>query len=1578
MAFPHSACDFSAHHTKKSVGGEEVRWIKHYSSSHKILLVGEGDFSFAASLAAAFGSASNLTATSLEYKKDLKKAYKKAVDNIQELRSKGCNVWHGVDATVMASHPCLKNLVFDRIVFNFPFVVLPKEKRANLHHQTVLKKQQSLVVKFLENVKKMIGENGEIHIIHRTDGFFGAWRIKFLALKHGFELVEASDFHIRDYALYNAKWGNGSDDNFESGPSKTYKFRLPRPPLKPDSFSRPTLPSLQDMSMSPATNSNACQELPSLSLFPNMKHGDVVESLVTEEKMIKKHYSSSHKILLVGEGDFSFAASLAAAFGSASNLTATSLEYKRDLKKAFKKAIDNIQELQSKGCNVWHGVDATVMASHPCLKNMVFDRIVFNFPFAVLPKEKRGNLHHQTVLKKQQSLVVKFLENGKKMIGKNGEIHITHRTDGFFGAWRIKFLASKHGFELVEASDFHISDYALYNAKWGNGSDENFESYPSKTYKFRLPSPPLKPDSFSRPTLPSLQDVSISPASNSNACQELYLSLFPNAKHDDVVESSVAEEKLIKKHYSSSQKILLVGEGDFSFGTSLVAAFGCASNLTATSLEHKRDLKKVYGKAVGNIQVLRSNGCKVWHAVDATVMASHPSLKNLVFDRIIFNFPFAVLSKQEWSLLHLETVLEKQRSLVENFLENAKRMIGEKGEIHITHRKDGIFGAWRIKFLASKLGLQLVGAIDFNICDFPGYNPKWGNGSDDNLESFPSKTYMFRLPHPPLKANSFSSKSTNQDVPIISPTKIYPEEFYAFCENSSHAHQELPSPSVSSGMNILACGASSRNTCSSHDNNNPMGLNKGSQEFCVEELKSILMQQKGNTSPPKSSSFVSHDSAEENWVNKYKVSQEFSVEELKSILMQQKGNTSPPKCSSFISHDSAEEKWVNKYSSSHKILLVGEGDFSFSASLAAAFGSGVNIIATSLDSKKTVKREYDKAAHNISMLKANGCKVLHSVDATAMASHPSLKGLAFDRIVFNFPFAVVPKDRIHHQIREHRSLVEKFLENSKQMITKSGEVHITHRTDGCFGAWRIKFLGTNQGLELVEAKKFNISDYPGYNPRWEIGSSGDVMCMHSKTYMFRLPRRPFKTVSCSSSPTEPSHISVEDVSILEPTNNDLGAELSVEFNSGFAKNWANAHGKLTTPSLLFPKSNVFFGAESHNVVQEEVSASSCAKFLGASRCGRTEATSPFPSTGYQLKQEDTWQDNSFVAEEKCAKHCSSSHRMVLVGEGDSSFSASLAAGFGSASNRTSTCIDSKRVLNEQYERAVYHIEELKRSGCKVMHGVDATAASNPKETAAAAYSMFENDELYIPPMMFPYEGEATPSSVYAAPTLPHFLLPSKYLGIEEKWIKHYSSHQKILLVGEGDFSFSACLAVAFGSAANMTATSLDSNDFLTTNYCKAFLHLRELKDKGCKVMHGIDATCMIYNPCLMGSTFDRIVFNFPYAGFFKDIPRTSQLCCHQYLIRLFLHNAKQMLSGAEGEIHITHKTNGFHKEWNIVCIAVQEGLELVATVDFDAGDYPGYSNKYGFGGDNAFNCSPSQTYIFRLPPPPAFMPWPWP
>ena len=53
---------------------------------------------------------------------------------------------------------------------------------------------------------------------------------------------------------------------------------------------------------------------------------------------------------------------------------------------------------------------------------------------------------------------------------------------------------------------------------------------------------------------------------------------------------------------------------------------------------------------------------------------------------------------------------------------------------------------------------------------------------------------------------------------------------------------------------------------------------------------------------------------------------------------------------------------------------------------------------------------------------------------------------------------------------------------------------------------------------------------------------------------------------------------------------------------------------------------------------------------------------------------------------------------------------------------------------------------------------------------------------------------------------------------------HYSNLEGILLVGEGDFSFSSVLAKALGSAFNIIATSLDSRGFNFLFSCISQFH----------------------------------------------------------------------------------------------------------------------------------------------------------
>ncbi|XP_031283003.1 heavy metal-associated isoprenylated plant protein 41-like [Pistacia vera] len=212
-----------------------------------------------------------------------------------------------------------------------------------------------------------------------------------------------------------------------------------------------------------------------------------------------------------------------------------------------------------------------------------------------------------------------------------------------------------------------------------------------------------------------------------------------------------------------------------------------------------------------------------------------------------------------------------------------------------------------------------------------------------------------------------------------------------------------------------------------------------------------------------------------------------------------------------------------------------------------------------------------------------------------------------------------------------------------------------------------------------------------------------------------------------------------------------------------------------------------------------------------------------------------------------------------------------------------------------------------------------------------------------------------------------FSLHNESFGSHEaKWIKHYCNTQDILLVGEGDFSFATCLANCFGSATNMVATSLDSSDFIVRNYGSGRENVESLRDSGCKVIHEVDAETMVDHEEIGSMSFDRIVFNFPHAGFKKSESRQSQIQRHTGLVRNFFKNAERLLSNG-GEVHVVHKTNGFFKEWRIEELAAQSGLQLLEKSQFRLEDYPGYHTKYGFGGNKDFNCYPSMTYKFGRP-----------
>ncbi|KAK2631073.1 hypothetical protein EUGRSUZ_L03451 [Eucalyptus grandis] len=187
-------------------------------------------------------------------------------------------------------------------------------------------------------------------------------------------------------------------------------------------------------------------------------------------------------------------------------------------------------------------------------------------------------------------------------------------------------------------------------------------------------------------------------------------------------------------------------------------------------------------------------------------------------------------------------------------------------------------------------------------------------------------------------------------------------------------------------------------------------------------------------------------------------------------------------------HVKKKKRSIKHYSNLHKILLVGEGDFSFAVCLAQAFGSAVNIVATSVDSQVDRPEKCRQSgctkerAPNIEILEGLGGTILHEVDAHNMTEHPDPRHKSSDRIVFNFLHTGYKgHDHSNSQIQRHQELVRAFLKSARSMLTRNGEIHVTHKTAYPFSKWEIEKLAEeDEKLRLVEKAKFSESDYSGY------------------------------------------------------------------------------------------------------------------------------------------------------------------------------------------------------------------------------------------------------------------------------------------------------------------------------------------------------------------------------------------------------------------------------------------------------------------------------------------------------------------
>ncbi|XP_030393930.1 ferredoxin-fold anticodon-binding domain-containing protein 1 isoform X1 [Gopherus evgoodei] len=168
-----------------------------------------------------------------------------------------------------------------------------------------------------------------------------------------------------------------------------------------------------------------------------------------------------------------------------------------------------------------------------------------------------------------------------------------------------------------------------------------------------------------------------------------------------------------------------------------------------------------------------------------------------------------------------------------------------------------------------------------------------------------------------------------------------------------------------------------------------------------------------------------------------------------------------------------------------RLLLVGEGNFSFSASLCDASNGETCIIATCYESEERVSRQA-LAKTNIQHLRGKGVEVGFCVDCTKLKDYFLPAKRNFDCIYFNFP---------HYGrkagVTKNRELLMKFFCSCADVLTEKGEVHVAL----CKGqggtpadqpmrewhnSWQVVALAAGAGFILSDVHPFNLEDVHGY------------------------------------------------------------------------------------------------------------------------------------------------------------------------------------------------------------------------------------------------------------------------------------------------------------------------------------------------------------------------------------------------------------------------------------------------------------------------------------------------------------------